>query len=471
MSKQRRKFLNRYQNQNMEPELAVISVEEYLDLFGESDNEEEFLGFEDDEPESDIEFDVSEALESGKDGSHIDDETDEGEDGIDIAQNWTTTLKPVHIDEFSEQTGPTFQLNEEETRELDIFERIFGAELLFYVVQETNRNAHAKLRHVEQRLQLWEDVTVPELRAYFCVVIVMGITNLPEMAMYWSSDPFYGNEGIKKVFTRARFKDIGRFLHFSDSSKEPKKGEPQYDRLYKLRHVLEFLKKKFPELYNPGKNLSVDEGMISHKGRISFKQYMPAKPTKYGIKAWLCADSENGYVNNFEIYLGKDKDGEADTAKGLGHYVVMNMTKPYHGKFHHVYFDNFFNSPALMEDLLKEKTLACGTVRTNRKGLPKALKRRMEKGEIITKQKGQTSLVMTTWKDKREINMLSTNCSPDEPPKRISRRSKDGGEGEIEKPAVVCNYNENIGGVDSSDQMLSYYSLGRKSHRWYKCIF
>ena len=95
----------------------------------------------------------------------------------------------------------------------------------------------------------------------------------------------------------------------------------------------------------------------------------------------------------------------------------------------------------------------------------------MEKGEIITKQKGQTSLVMTTWKEKREINMLSTNCSPDEPPKKNSWRSKDGREEEIEKPAVVCNYNENMGGVDSSDQMRSYYPLGRKSHRWYKYIF
>ena len=111
---------------------------------------------------------------------------------------------------------------------------------------------------------------------------------------------------------------------------------------------------------------------------------MPAKPTKYGIKAWLCADSKNGYVNNFEIYLGKDKDEEIDTSKGLGHYVVMNMTKPFNGKGRHVYFDNFFNSPALMEDLLKEKTLACGTVRTNRKGLRKPSKKGMEKGKVVT---------------------------------------------------------------------------------------
>ena len=28
--------------------------------------------------------------------------------------------------------------------------------------------------------------------------------------------------------------------------------------------------------------LSIDESMIAYKGRLSFKQYLPAKPTKYG---------------------------------------------------------------------------------------------------------------------------------------------------------------------------------------------
>ncbi len=59
--------------------------------------------------------------------------------------------------------------------------------------------------------------------------------------------------------------------------------------------------------------------MIAYKGMISFKQYMPAKSTKYGIKAWLCADPKNSYASNFEIYLSKDKDGEIDTSKGLDH--------------------------------------------------------------------------------------------------------------------------------------------------------
>ena len=161
-------------------------------------------------------------------------------------------MNPVHIDEFREHTGPTFTVSEE-TLEIHTFERIFGEELFAYISDKTNRKAHAKLGHDEQHLQHWEDVTPSEFRAYFGVLLVMGITNLQEIHIYWSSDPFYGNEGVKKIFMKSRFKDIGCYLHFSDSSKEPKKGEPGYDRLFKVRHAMEYLKKKFQQLYSPGK--------------------------------------------------------------------------------------------------------------------------------------------------------------------------------------------------------------------------
>lgn len=49
--------------------------------------------------------------------------------------------------------------------------------------------------------------------------------------------------------------------------------------------------------------------MIGFKGRLSFRQYMPAKPTKYGIKVWMAANSSNSYVLNFAVYLGKEVDG------------------------------------------------------------------------------------------------------------------------------------------------------------------
>ncbi len=42
--------------------------------------------------------------------------------------------------------------------------------------------------------------------------------------------------------------------------------------------------------------------MSPFKGRLGFKQYMKAKPTKWGIKVFVLADSINGYVYR---YTGK----------------------------------------------------------------------------------------------------------------------------------------------------------------------
>ena len=51
--------------------------------------------------------------------------------------------------------------------------------------------------------------------------------------------------------------------------------------------------------------MSIDEAMIRYKGRLFFRQYMPKKPIKWGIKVWMVADAKKGYVSNFDIYLGK----------------------------------------------------------------------------------------------------------------------------------------------------------------------
>ena len=37
------------------------------------------------------------------------------------------------------------------------------------------------------------------------------------------------------------------------------------------------------------------------------KQYLPMKPVKRGLKVWMWAEAENGYVSAFEVYTGKKK--------------------------------------------------------------------------------------------------------------------------------------------------------------------
>ena len=121
-----------------------------------------------------------------------------------------------------------------------------------------------------------------------------------------------------------------------------------HDRLGNVRPLIDHLSTKFAEAYEPHCDISVDEAMIKFQGRSSLKLYMPLKPIKRGIKVWVAADSTSGYFSRFEIYTGKKYN---TTEHGLGARVVKTLAADFKGKHHHVYFDNFFTSLKLLEDL------------------------------------------------------------------------------------------------------------------------
>ena len=91
---------------------------------------------------------------------------------------------------------------------------------------------------------------------------------------------------IAERISRDRFREISRYLHFVDNTSLPSRGSPGYDRLGKVRPVIDHLAEKFTSLYEPHKEVSVDEAMIKFTGRSSIKQYMPMKPIKRGIKVY-----------------------------------------------------------------------------------------------------------------------------------------------------------------------------------------
>jgi hypothetical protein len=67
--------------------------------------------------------------------------------------------------------------------------------------------------------------------------------------------------------------------------------------------------------------------MTGFKGRFILKQYLPGKPTKWGIKAWDIADSSNGYLLKCDIYKGKKET--RDKGLLLGEQVVLHLTELY----------------------------------------------------------------------------------------------------------------------------------------------
>ena len=245
-----------------------------------------------------------------------------------------------------------------------------------------------------------------------------------------------------------RFELILKFLHLNDSEKQQRRGEPGYDKLFKVRPLLDLLLKAFKDMYIPTQFLSIDESMISFKGRLFFLQYLPGKPHKWGLKAWVLADSSNGYTWGWKLYTGKEGD-RGD--HGLAHQVVLELLDDprLEGKGYIVFTDNFYTSPALFRHLATKGFGACGTAHRNRCGIPDVVRdTQLKKGEVVSTKDGD--LLALKWHDKRDVIMLSTYHSDEMVTKTRRSRAAKGGVEEIQKPQVVEDYNQHMGGVDQS---------------------
>ena len=115
-----------------------------------------------------------------------------------------------------------------------------------------------------------------------------------------------------------------------------------------------------------------------------------------------------------------------------------------------IYADNFYSSPALFRELTDNDFGACGTARKNRRGIPRSVTTaKLQKGDLESKR--EDGILSLMWRDKRDVLMLSTFHNDSMMGK--SRRSKTaaGGVKSVQKPRVVEEYNQFMGGVDRSE--------------------
>ena len=152
---------------------------------------------------------------------------------------------------------------------------------------------------------------------------------------------------IHQLLIKSPVKGLACYLHYTNNMLLAKKGEPGYDRLGKVRPIMEHCSEVFYSNYSPHCQLAIDEAMIAFQGRSSMKQYMPLKPTKRGLKVWVRADSCNGYFCEYDVYTGKGNDDVKEF--GLGGSVVMKLTRKIVGKHHQIFTDNFFTSVDLFK--------------------------------------------------------------------------------------------------------------------------
>lgn len=367
---------------------------------------------------------------------------------------------------------------------VDYFSLYFGEDMFQLIVDETNKYASQYMldNRVTMKpnspMQKWFPTEMNEMKCFLGLLILAGIVYKPRLKMYWSVDELYATPIFSQVMRRDRFLLLLKFLHFSDNKDTGYNAQdPNRDRLHKLGKVCEMIRNKCKSVYSPGRNLSLDESLILFKGRLSFKQYIKTKRSRFGIKLYeLC--TSNGILLDFIVYCGAKikPPHSANNPDNLSttELIVAHLMKDYLFQGHCLFIDNFYTTPRLADYLLQKKTVLCGTVRKNRVNFPKDLvNEKLTKGATSFYENGSGVLAVKfrALKDKsnkkpKEVHLLSTSNKAE-----LVNLGKNKDGQDIMKPSCVVEYNHNMGGVDVCDQQLHMIQTVRKTYKWYKKLF
>ncbi|KAJ4947870.1 hypothetical protein JOQ06_009901, partial [Pogonophryne albipinna] len=185
---------------------------------------------------------------------------------------------------------------------------------------------------------------------------------------------------------------ISASLRFDDRLTRPARYKK--DKLTAFRNMWDNWTECLPLLFNPGEDICVDEQLVAFRGRCKFRQYIPSKPAKYGLKIWITADVATSYAWR-------------------------------------------------CQELLKKKVALVGTIRANKPELPPKLKQTKQRAVLSSVFAFTTTTTAVSYIPRRGRHVLLLSSKHREP--AVHQDDK-------KKPQVIIDYNRCKGGVDNLDK-------------------
>ena len=122
---------------------------------------------------------------------------------------WKKEGKQSVIPDFTAQSGINANVNEE-TDTVDFLDLFLDDEFFKLVVDQTNLYAAQYIAaHPElpphSRIRKWVDVSIPEMKTFLSLYLLIGIVVKSELQQYWSTNPLIKTEFFNNVMRRNRF--------------------------------------------------------------------------------------------------------------------------------------------------------------------------------------------------------------------------------------------------------------------------
>ena len=363
------------------------------------------------------------------------------------------------------------------TKAVEFFYLFFTVDMIGNIVTHTNSYANEHIfsgthQTYAQPDGSWEDATADEIKRLIAILIYFGLVKVVgDVEKYWSKKTLFHGLWARAFLSRKRFKALMALLHVVDPATEDKA-----DKLRDVESFINYFKSRCLDLYQPRQNLAVDERMVKSRHRSGIRQFIKDKPTKWGIKLWVLADSSNGYTVDFNVYIGKAA-GQNVSANGLGYDVVMKLLRPFVNQGYHLFVDNFYTSLTLFKALFNQGILATGTIMETRRDFLASLKN--SKGWAKGKERGTmrwervSPCLALQWVDNKVVSLLTTIDNANDYG-QVNRKCKTAGVWAtkvVSQPKAIANYNKYMNAVDRSDQILATNNVNRKCMRWWKTLF
>lgn len=386
-----------------------------------------------------------------------------GKDGTKWSKNPPYQQVRTRSENIIRQTPGVSPAARSAQSELECWSVFCPETILSVMLNHTNSQIRERNSACEAIPHFRKEMDMSELKAFIGLLYIAGFyrSSRQNTIDLWASDGT-GVEIFRLTMSRQRFHFIQSCLRFDDKS--TRNERKLFDNLAPIRQVFEIFVENCRKAYILDAYVTIDEMLLAFRGRCQFRQYIPSKPAKYGIKILALVDAKSFYIFNLEIYAGKQPEGPFFVSN-KPFDVVNRLVLPISKTGRNVTFDNWFTSYELISHLLNEhKLTSVGTVRKNKRQLPTSFINTRGAAIFSSKFGFQKDITLVSHIPKKNkvvilMSSLHHNAEIDE------------STGEKKKPEINTFYNTTKGGVDVADELSATYDVSRNSKKWPLTVF
>jgi hypothetical protein len=387
----------------------------------------------------------------------------------------------------------------EEREPIALFLFFLGEESLSAIVAATNMYANSQITVSHRWADRWSDINIGELLCWIGILFYMAKGTAARRNDYWPI--------LSPWMSHDRWDNIHRYLTFNIDSAfrpqppfRPEEGDPWW----KVEPIWSTVRRNSQRAVAPATWISIDEVMVSYRGRLSYTVKMKNKSITEGYKIWSLGFG--GYYYNWLCYSRIDGTESLSHKKSQRYpsygptttvlltdtfQVLVTLCQQLINRFPHqnyvAFLDNLFLNVLVAHALLKIGVGVMGTTRKNANGLPerflklKELEQPLLYGGNICTMVGET--LCFAWQDNKIVLCITTTFSlNDGGPDwvlRTRRRPKESSTNaaitrpifgsaatmELPIPKAIDAYNHYMGGIDQANQIRGQ---GYTCHRPYE---